>query len=71
MSTKRQKVFEKPVTLFLDFLNPIPISVLCFSTPEKKLEYEFDEEILVRRQKQIDFGRQTIGYKRYLKMVPK
>lgn len=36
-----------------------------------KLERETDALILARRQKQIDFGKNTIGYEKYLEQVPK
>ena len=50
----------------------ISIFILCRTDPGGKvLEYEFNEDVLVRRQKQIEFGKKTDGYVRYLKMVPK
>jgi len=36
-----------------------------------KLGRETDALILARRQKQIDFGKNTIGYVKYLEQVPK
>lgn len=34
-------------------------------------EVETNQEILARRQKQIDYGKNTIGYETYTKLVPK
>ena len=34
-------------------------------------EYETDENVIVRRQKQIEKGKNTLGYDNYLQQVPK
>lgn len=38
--------------------------------PKKVLEIEMDPEVLQRRQKQIDYGKNTVGYLNYTSQVP-
>ncbi|KAI8436858.1 hypothetical protein MSG28_010311 [Choristoneura fumiferana] len=58
-SRKRVKLTEKPDT---DQRESKP--------PKRPMELESDPLILQRRQKQIDYGKNTVGYNNYLQKVP-
>lgn len=40
------------------------------SKPKKPVELETDPAILQRRQKQIDYGKNTVGYANFTQQVP-
>lgn len=39
--------------------------------PRRPIEYETKPDLLARRQKDIDYGKNTIGYDRYIQQIPK
>lgn len=41
-----------------------------FSKQKKSVELETNPDILLRRQKQIDYGKNTVGYFQYTQQVP-
>lgn len=50
-------------TLFVVSLN------LIFLSSKKTLEIETNPEILQRRQKQIDYGKNTVGYQNFIQHI--
>ncbi|GLH16344.1 Histone RNA hairpin-binding protein [Gryllus bimaculatus] len=71
--SKRETDFLRPASRISDKSNNSNISGNSDTKKKSKKEFtlETDPGILSRRQKQIEYGKNTTGYQRYKKMVPR
>lgn len=58
----------KPVAV-VDYSHKFTVAKAPISAPTKQVE--MDPHRLCQRQKQIDYGKNTLGYERYIEMVPR